>query len=110
MITQPVRALGLALSREFDSPGRTWKEKDPKRLLALSSDLHSHSVTPKHEQANALKGHKELQKVARLCVDLCLNLQPDELLRGSAPHRGTGSFHSCSRLVNYLSPASLCIC
>lgn len=62
-MTQPVRALGLALRREFDSPGRTWKkEKEPERLLALSSGLHSHSVTPQHGLANALKGHEELQK------------------------------------------------
>lgn len=48
-MTQPVRALGTVLRREFDSPGPTWKkEKEPKRLLQLSSDLYSHSVTPPH--------------------------------------------------------------
>lgn len=60
-MTQPVRALDTLLKREFDSPGPTWKkEKEPKRLSELSSDLYPHSVTPTHKLANTLKGHEEL--------------------------------------------------
>lgn len=60
-MTQPVRALDTLLRREFDSLGPTCKKKkEPKRLLELSSDLYTRSVTPTHKLANTLKGREEL--------------------------------------------------